>query len=98
MGLFDCFRVRCCKEDVPRVKPDPALYRKAVSDLGLAPAEAIALEDSPNGVAAAVAAGLFCVAVPGPMTRDLDFSAAHLFVASLAETSLDELLSAARAA
>lgn len=94
-GLADRFRVLCCREDVPCVKPDPALYRKAVTDLGVEPSSAIALEDSPNGVAAAVAAGLFCVAVPGPMTRDLDLSAAHLVLRSLAGTSLDDLIAAA---
>lgn len=91
VGLLRRFRLLRCKEDVPRVKPDPALYRAAVEALGVAPAEAVAIEDSPNGVAAAVAAGLFCIAVPGPMTRDLDLSAAHLQVASLVDTSLEEI-------
>jgi HAD superfamily hydrolase (TIGR01509 family) len=90
--LLHRFRLLRCKEDVARVKPDPALYLEAVSALGVAPGEAVAIEDSPNGVAAAAAAGLFCVAVPGPMTRGLDFSQAHLVVASLAETSLAEIL------
>ena len=94
--LLHRFRLLRCKEDVLRVKPDPALYREAASALGVAPAEAVAIEDSPNGVAAAVAAGLFCVAVPGPRTRGLDFSSAHLAVASLAETSLAEILERAR--
>ena len=94
-GLLRRFRLLRCKEDVARVKPDPALYRAAVAGLGVSPAEAIAIEDSPNGVAAAVAAGLFCVAVPGPMTRGLDFSAAQLEVETLAETSLDAICAAA---
>ena len=94
-GLLRRFRLLRCKEDVVRVKPDPELYRAAVAGLGVSPAEAIAIEDSPNGVAAAVTAGLFCVAVPGPMTRGLDFSAAQLEVASLAETSLEAIRAAA---
>ncbi len=94
-GLLRRFRLLCCKEDVVRVKPDPELYRAAVAGLGVLPAEAIAIEDSPNGVAAAVAAGLFCVAVPGPMTRGLDFSAAQLEVESLASTSLEAICAAA---
>lgn len=92
VGLRERFRLLRCREDVARVKPDPALYRDAVAALGVAPPEAIAIEDSPNGVAAAVAAGLYCVAVPGPMTRGLDFSAADLVLGSLAETCLDELV------
>ena len=53
---------------------------------------AIAVEDSPNGVAAARAAGIFCVAVPGPMTRGLDFPGADLMLDSLALRSLDQVL------
>jgi beta-phosphoglucomutase-like phosphatase (HAD superfamily) len=58
----------------------------------LEPHEAIAVEDSPNGVRAAKAAGLFCVAVPNQMTRPLDFSAADLVVDSLAALPLPSLL------
>jgi beta-phosphoglucomutase-like phosphatase (HAD superfamily) len=43
----------------------------------------VALEDSPNGVRAARAAGMAVVAVPGPMTAGLDFAAADLVVPSL---------------
>ena len=96
LGLRQRFSVLRCKEDVARVKPDPALYRTAVEALGVAPGDAVAIEDSPNGLAAARAAGLFCVAVPGPMTRGLDFSAAHLVLRSLADTSLAALRQAHR--
>ena len=78
--------------DVERVKPDPALYLAALDALGLDATEAIALEDSPNGIAAAKAAGLFCVAIPNAMTHDLDVSAADLRLASLADLPLAELL------
>lgn len=60
--------------------------------LDLVASEAVALEDSPNGVRAAKAAGLFCVAVPGPITRGLDFAEADRVLPSLAEWSLDDLL------
>ena len=49
------------------------------------------LEDSPNGVAGARAAGMAVVAVPGPMTRGLDFTAADLVVPSLAAVDLATL-------
>ena len=52
-------------------KPDPALYLAALEALGVHPQEAIALEDSPNGILAAKRAGLFCVAVPNPLTSQL---------------------------
>jgi putative hydrolase of the HAD superfamily len=92
LGFLPHFTALRCREDVARVKPDPALYRAAVEALGVPAEHAVAFEDSPNGVAAAVAAGLRCVAIPGPMTRGLCFDAAHLRLASLAELTLDEIL------
>jgi HAD superfamily hydrolase (TIGR01509 family) len=79
-------------DDVGRGKPDPAVYLGALTQLGVAPPEAFALEDSPNGVLAAKRAGLRCIAVPGPHTRHLDFSHADLRLDSLAEVPLTELL------
>jgi beta-phosphoglucomutase-like phosphatase (HAD superfamily) len=60
--------------------------------LRVSPERAIALEDPPNGVRAARGAGLFCIAVPGPMTQDLSFEGADLVPDSLGQTSLDEVL------
>src|SRR2546428_4702781 len=45
------------RDDVERTKPAPDLYRAVTGALGVAPARALALEDSPNGIAAAKAAG-----------------------------------------
>lgn len=47
-----------CGEDVERKKPDPAVFHVALDRLGIGPGEAVAIEDSPAGVAAARAAGL----------------------------------------
>ena len=54
--------------------------------------EAIAFEDSPNGVSAAKAAGLACVAVPNPITATLALDEADLVLESLADVPLPELL------
>lgn len=78
--------------DVNRAKPLPLLYLEALDTLGVGPAEAIAFEDSPNGVRAAKAAGIFCVAVPNSVTERLDLSHADLVVPSLDELPLDDLL------
>lgn len=51
-------------DQVPKGKPDPALYRRAVELLGEEPARCIAFEDSENGLKAAVAAGLQVVLIP----------------------------------
>jgi HAD superfamily hydrolase (TIGR01509 family) len=86
---FDCIK---CRDDVPRVKPDPALYQAVVEVLALQPSQAIALEDSPNGIAAAKRAGLFCIAVPNQLTCQLPLEQADLQLRSLAELPLQQLL------
>ncbi|MCL4508323.1 MAG: HAD family hydrolase [Chloroflexi bacterium] len=92
LGLLDYFDCLLCAEDVEHVKPHPALYAQAVAALGMAPHAAVALEDSPNGIVAAKAAGLRCVAVPGPLSQHLPLGGADLRISSLADVSLDTLL------
>ena len=89
LEAFDCFR---CADDVARTKPDPELYRAALAALAVAPEEAIAFEDSANGVRAAKAAGLYCVAVPNGLTCALPLEEADLRLNSLAEMPLETLL------
>ena len=97
LGLFDRFAAVKCGEDAPRCKPAPDLYLAAVAALGVAANEAVALEDSPNGVAAAKAAGLFCLAVPNAVTGHLDLGRADWTTPSLAELPLEELIRRAHA-
>jgi hypothetical protein len=54
--------------------------------------KAIALEDSPNGILAAKRAGLFCVAIPNDLTRQLSLSLADCQLDSLADLPLAQLL------
>ncbi len=86
---WDAVRTR---DDVARTKPAPDLYLSAVAALGIAPKEAVAFEDSANGIAAAKDAGLLCVAVPNALTAGMDLSRADLRLASLAETPLESVL------
>jgi HAD superfamily hydrolase (TIGR01509 family) len=88
-GLFDCLRAR---DDVEHVKPDPDLYLASLECLGVSAPEAVAIEDSPNGVIAAKRAGLRCVAVPNRITAGLDLSQADLRLSSLADVTLPRLL------
>ena len=67
------FAVVVCGEDVERKKPDPEVYARAVAALGLSPHQALAIEDSPDGAAAASAAG-----VPIIVARSAYFSGAHI--------------------
>jgi HAD superfamily hydrolase (TIGR01509 family) len=78
-------------DDVTRTKPAPDLYLAAVDCLGVAPADAVAVEDSGVGVTAAKAAGLHCVAVPTSMTAMHDFSRADLVLRSLGDVPFREV-------
>ena len=78
--------------DVARAKPAPTLYLEALDVLSLAPGEAIAFEDSPNGIKAAKAAGIFCVAVPNSVTAALGLDEADLVLDSLAYLPLAEVI------
>jgi sugar-phosphatase len=88
LGL-DGIEVRCSAMDEARGKPAPDVYLTAARRLGVAPANCLALEDSANGVAAAKAAGMRCVAVPDPLlAADPRYHRADLVLRSL--TDLDE--------
>ena len=97
LGLLDRFAfLACCDGDIPG-KPDPTSFRVACESIGADPSVSVAVEDSPHGIAAAVAAGLFTVAVPHPLTVDLDLSAADVVVGSLDEVRLADVLARAAA-
>lgn len=63
-GLADAFGVVLGGDEVPRPKPAPDIYATACRRLHAEPERAVALEDSPTGVAAALAAGMYVIGVP----------------------------------
>jgi HAD superfamily hydrolase (TIGR01509 family) len=89
LDRFDCIR---CRDDVAHAKPEPDLYLAVLDCLGVSATEALAIEDSPNGVIAAKRAGLRCLAIPNPITARLDLSQADLMLHSLADMSLPDLI------
>jgi putative hydrolase of the HAD superfamily len=91
LGLADEFDVICTRELVAAVKPDPSLYLLALERLGVAPDEVIAFEDSPHGILAAKRAGIFCIAVPNALTRNLPLDMADRRLGSLEEFNLDDV-------
>jgi HAD superfamily hydrolase (TIGR01509 family) len=97
LGLREHFEVVRCRDDVTVVKPDPALYLAVLDATGIPARDAVAIEDSPNGVRAAKRAGMACVAVPNALTARLDLAHADLRLGSLAEVSLADLLARLRA-
>ena len=92
LGILHCFDCVRCRDDVVNAKPEPDLYLAALECLGVQASEALAIEDSPNGITAARRAGLRCVAVPNAVTAHLDLSGADLVTGSLADLSLAELI------
>lgn len=96
LGLHSHFACVKCAEDVAVVKPNPAVYRAALAALGVEPPEAIALEDSPTGVHAAQRAGIYCVAIPNALTRQLPLDHADLRISSLADFPLEKVITQAQ--
>ena len=90
-GILDRFDAICTRDDVSAVKPDPALYLLALEKLGVAADEAIAFEDSPNGILAAKGAGIFCVFVPNPLMTNVTSHLADRRLNSLEEFDFDDV-------
>lgn len=88
-GRFACIRTR---DDVAHPKPAPDLYLSSAAGVNVAPEACVALEDSPHGMRAALAAGMRCVVVPTMVTADLAFEGAALRLGSLGELPLPALL------
>jgi HAD superfamily hydrolase (TIGR01509 family) len=85
---LDLFSVVASGADLGRPKPFPDVYREACRLMGVAPSDAVAFEDSPSGVRAAIEAGLTVVGVPEHGV-DLTGSGAHLVIASLVEVVVE---------
>ncbi len=91
LGLAGRFTAVAGGDEVPRAKPAPDVYLLAAERVAVPPSRCTVLEDSENGVRAAKAAGMRCIAVPSVLTRSLDFSDADLVVDHLAAVTMDML-------
>ncbi|MFD6209516.1 HAD family hydrolase [Peribacillus sp. NPDC060253] len=92
LGLLHYFEVIITGDDVDKVKPAPDLYVLAIEVLGIQPTEAVAFEDSLNGLQAALTAGIKCVIVPNPVTEALAFENHHLRLRSMMDMSLTDVI------
>jgi len=78
-------------EDFPKSKPHPAIFEYAAS-LSVAPiANCIVIEDSANGIEAAVAAGIFCVGYDSINSKDQDLSKANIIIHHFNELNLEKV-------
>ncbi|WP_078381101.1 HAD family hydrolase [Sutcliffiella halmapala] len=92
LNIFDYFEAIVTREDVEQVKPDPALYMKALMNLDVLGEETIAFEDSIHGSQAAIKAGINCVVVPNPVTMHMNFTDFHLHLSSMEEKELTSVI------
>jgi beta-phosphoglucomutase-like phosphatase (HAD superfamily) len=79
------FSVIACGDQVRARKPSPAIYQRVLLRLGLSPHQAVAFEDSANGLRAAAAAGLWTVVTPTFWTEGSDFASAGLLLPRLGD-------------
>ena len=86
---FGCVRT---SEYVQHVKPAPDLFLSAAAGLGIAPKHCVVFEDSPNGMRAAAAAGMRCVAVPIALMAGYELPPVSIQLQLLSDMTLDELL------
>ncbi|MEU7907567.1 HAD-IA family hydrolase [Actinoplanes sp. NPDC049118] len=92
--LFDdiVFAAVVTGDDVAELKPEPEAYLRALSALGIGARDALAVEDSPPGLAAATAAGIPCLVVASEYHRDMQFPGAAAVVPGYRATDLSDVV------
>jgi HAD superfamily hydrolase (TIGR01509 family) len=90
IGVEKFFDAMTAGDEITHGKPDPQIYLKTMSKLGVQPAETVVLEDAPAGATAGKRAGAYVIAVPSPLTAQEDFS-------QVADMRVSDLLAAAEA-
>lgn len=96
LKLAKFFQVVKCRDDVKNKKPAPDLYLAVLDDFGFKPNEVVVFEDSPPGITAAKAAGIYCIGCPNRITKHLDLSEADEICRSLKEFSMKQFLGESR--
>jgi HAD superfamily hydrolase (TIGR01509 family) len=88
-ATFGRFEAVLAGDVVPNKKPAPDIYLLAAEKLGTAPADCIVVEDSNNGLRAALAAGMKCIVTVSGFTQDEDFTGAALVLSCLGDPDGD---------
>ncbi|MBK9714746.1 MAG: HAD family hydrolase [Kouleothrix sp.] len=92
LAIYEEFACVRTSDDVALTKPAPDLFLSAAGCLGVSPETCLVFEDSPNGILAARAAGMRCVAVPCAITSRLTLPPADLVLPSLDALPLPEIV------
>jgi HAD superfamily hydrolase (TIGR01509 family) len=92
VNALELFDLIVTGDEVSTHKPDPAIYELALQRLAVPGSQAIAVEDTAHGVAAAQAAGMYAVAIPNPYVTEAAVAGADLVLGSADDLLLSELL------
>ncbi len=85
LGIAPLLSAVVCQDDVERVKPDPAIFLTAAKRMGIPPENCVVVEDSTFGIAAAKAAGMFCIGIQSGQHRPEEYELADRTICSLTE-------------
>lgn len=91
-GIRTAFAVVVSGTELPHGKPDPGVYLLAARQLGAAPSACAVLEDAAAGVAAAKAAGMYCIAYRNPASGQQNLSAADKIIGKISWKKISECL------
>jgi beta-phosphoglucomutase len=91
-GLAPYFTHLVSGEDFAESKPDPAIFLRAAELAETPVTECIVIEDSANGVAAAKAAGIYCVGYASPHSAGQDLHLADLIIQDFSELSAEQIV------
>ncbi|MBM4055672.1 MAG: HAD family phosphatase [Planctomycetes bacterium] len=86
--LTDTFEFIVSGDMIEKGKPDPEIYHQCLAKLNVSGRECLVLEDSLNGIKAAIAAGCNTCAVVSEYTKDIDFLSATLVCSSLRDQAI----------
>jgi HAD superfamily hydrolase (TIGR01509 family) len=92
VGALDLFDLVVTGDEVSRHKPDPEIYLLALKRLGLKGEQAVAVEDTAHGTAAAASAGMWTVAIPNPFVSPQAVQHADLVLGSAADLPISEVI------
>jgi HAD superfamily hydrolase (TIGR01509 family) len=91
LGLDSYFKAKISGADLKASKPHPEIFEIAVKLSGFQKEECMVIEDASNGIQAAKAAGIFCVAFDANLSKKQDFSKADLVVQNFDALRLENL-------
>jgi putative hydrolase of the HAD superfamily len=91
LGIIKYFDFIIAGDEVKRAKPDPEIFLKAASGLGLKPEECVVIEDAIQGITAAKSAGIKVISIPDPMTKHQDHHIADLRLDSIKDLTKEQI-------